>query len=91
MYYIQIDDTQAQDNTLACLLWRVVQSYNPQKIKLENYTPDEKMEVVYTQGQIKAKVEVSIIKKFYIDDISYLIGFLDDDDFLYEKEEITSV
>lgn len=87
MYFIQMNELQS-DVTLACLLWRIVDVTEVSYFKLENYSSDTKMKIKYTQGMIPAEIEIDIVKKLILNDNEYEIGFLDDNTFMYKKEEV---
>lgn len=87
MYFIQMNELES-DVTLACLLWRIIDFTEVTYFKLENHTSDTKMKIKYTQGMIPAEIEIDIVKKLILNDNEYEIGFLDDNAFLYEKEEV---
>lgn len=86
MYFIQMNDLES-DVTLACLLWRIIDVTEVNYFKLENYSSDTKMKIQYTQGMLPAEIEIEIVKKLTLNDIEYEIGFLDDNAFMYKKEE----
>ena len=86
MYYIQMTNLES-DITLACLLWRVVDATDPHYFKLENYTSDTKMKIRYTEGLVECELEIEPVKKLTIDDEEYVIGFLDDNNFMFKWQK----
>lgn len=83
MYYIQMTNLES-DVTLACLLWRIVDATDPHYFKIENYTSDTKMKIKYTEGLVECELEIEPVKKIFIDSEEYVIGWLDDNNFMYE-------
>lgn len=86
MYFIQMNNLES-DVTLACLLWRIVDATDPSYFKLVNYTSDTKMKIKYTEGLVEGELEIEPVKKLFIDDEEYIIGWLDDINFMYDWEK----
>lgn len=83
MYYIQMSNLES-DVTLGCLLWRIVDATDPSYFKVENYTSGTKMKIKYTEGLAECELEIEPVKKVFIDDDEFIIGWLDDNNFMFD-------